>query len=69
MVQAGTPPALVQALAAEVNAQPAQPATREALATQGLVLWALGPEQLDAHIRRETAQWASIIKNRKITAE
>ncbi len=69
LAPAGTPAALVSALAGEVNAQLAQPATREALATQGLVLWTLSPEQLDAHIRRETAQWATIIKNRKITAE
>ena len=57
------------ALAQEVNAQLAKPATREALAAQGLVLWTLSPAQLDAHIRRETALWAAIIKNRKITAE
>ena len=57
------------ALAQEVNAQLTKPATREALAAQGLVLWTLSPAQLDAHIRRETALWAAIIKNRKITAE
>ena len=69
LVPAGTPRAVVQALAAEVNAQLAQPATRDALAAQGLVLWPLSPEQLDTHIRAETAQWAQIIKRRKITAE
>ena len=69
LAPAGTPPALVQALAAEVNAQLAQPATRDALAAQGLVLWPLSPEQLGAHIRAETQQWARIIRDRKITAE
>ena len=69
LAPAGTPPALVQALAAEINAQLAQPATREALAAQGLVLWTLSPEQLGAHIRAETQQWARIIRDRKITAE
>ena len=69
LAPAGTPPALVQALAAEVNAQLAQPATREALAAQGLVLWTLSPEQLAAHIRAATQQWAGIIRDRKITAD
>ena len=69
LAPAGTPPALVQALAAEVNAQLAQPATRDALATQGLLLWPLSPDQLGAHIRAETQQWARIIRDRKITAE
>ena len=52
LAPAGTPPALVQALAAE-----------------GLLLWTLSPEQLGAHIRAETQQWAGIIRDRRITAE
>ena len=59
LAPAGTPAPLVQALAQEVNAQLARPATRDALAAQGLLLWTLSPEQLDTHFRRETAQWAA----------
>lgn len=69
LAPAGTPPAVVQALAQEVNAQLAQPATRDALAAQGLALWPMTPAELDAHIRAETATWAGIIKARRISPE
>jgi tripartite-type tricarboxylate transporter receptor subunit TctC len=29
----------------------------------------MGPAELDAHIRAETATWAQIIRSRKITAQ
>ena len=59
----------VQQLAREFNAQLQVPATREALAAQGLTLWPMTPAELDAHIRAETATWAQIIRSRRITAQ
>jgi tripartite-type tricarboxylate transporter receptor subunit TctC len=69
LAPAATPPALVQQLAREFNAQLQVPATRESLAAQGLTLWPMTPAELDAHIRAETATWAQIIRSRKITAQ
>lgn len=69
LAPAGTPPALVQQLAQEINTQFAQSAVKDTLAAQGMALWTLWPAELDAHIRAESATWARIIKSRKITAE
>lgn len=69
LAPAATPPAVVQQLAREFNAQLQQTTTREALAAQGLTLWPMSPAELDAHIRAETATWAQIIRSRKITAQ
>jgi tripartite-type tricarboxylate transporter receptor subunit TctC len=69
LAPSATPPAIVQQLAREFNTQLQVPATREALAAQGLTLWPMTPGELDAHIRAETATWAQIIRSRKIAAQ
>ena len=63
MPPARTPPDIVNALADEVRRIVALPDVRQTLAAQGLVPVAMAPVEFAAHIRRETATWAKIIRD------
>jgi len=69
MAPAKTPPAMVAALADEVRRIVALPDVRQTLAAQGLAPVAMAPAEFAAHIRRETATWAAIIRDANIKAE
>ena len=69
MAPAKTPPAMVNALADEVRRIVALPDVRQTLAAQGLAPVAMSPGEFAAHIKRETATWAKIIRDANIKAE
>ncbi len=64
-----TPPALVDALHADVREVFGGRAVREELARQGMEPVAGTPEALAARIREESAGWAELIRSRGIKAE
>lgn len=66
LVPKATPAATVAAIHATVGAILGAPATAEALRAQGLTLGEDTPEQFAARIRRETATWATVIRERNI---
>ncbi|MBK8062709.1 MAG: tripartite tricarboxylate transporter substrate binding protein [Betaproteobacteria bacterium] len=65
----GTPKAVVDRLAAEVNKALAAPDLRENFQKQGLDPVGTTPEQFDQFIRAEMAKWSKIIKDVGIKAE
>lgn len=69
MAPAGTPPAVVEQLAADAARILQQPEVRERLKGQGLTDATMKPAAFAAAIREETAMWAKIIKARNIVAE
>jgi len=69
MAPAKTPPAMVSALADEVRRIVALPDVRQTLTAQGLAPVAMAPAEFAAHIKRETATWATIIRDANIKAE
>ena len=69
MAPAKTPPAIVDAVADEVRRIVALPEVRQVLDAQGLTAVAMRPADFAAHIRRETAAWAKVIREANITAE
>jgi len=62
IVPAGVPKALVARLNAEVNKVLLVPAVAEKLPDLGLIVAGGTPEQFAAHIRKETARWADVVK-------
>ncbi|MDF3839680.1 tripartite tricarboxylate transporter substrate-binding protein, partial [Cupriavidus basilensis] len=64
-----TPPALVDALHADVREVFGGKAVRQELARQGMEPVAGTPEALAARIREESAGWAELIRSRGIKAE
>jgi tripartite-type tricarboxylate transporter receptor subunit TctC len=66
---AGTPPAIIKRLNAEVVRGLAQPDAVEVLAKQGLDQAAGSPDALAALLRTEVPKWAKVIKVAKIKAE
>ena len=69
MAPAKTPPAIVDAVADEVRRIVALPEVRQVLDAQGLTAVAMRPADFAAHIRRETAAWAKVIREANIKAE
>ena len=69
MAPAKTPPAIVNAVADEVRRIVALPEVRQVLDAQGLTAVAMRPPDFAAHIRRETAAWAKVIREASIKAE
>ncbi len=60
---AGTPPAIVEKLAAEMRRILAQPDVRTAFVEQqGMTIVASTPTELGAHTRSEIAKWAKVVK-------
>ena len=62
IVPAGVPKPIIARLNAEVNKVLALPSVREKLPELGLVVVGSTPEQFAAHIRREAAKWADVVK-------
>jgi tripartite-type tricarboxylate transporter receptor subunit TctC len=59
---AGTPPAVINRINAEVNQWLHAPETTEKLLAQGAIAAGGSPEQFAAHIRAETEKWAKVVK-------
>ncbi len=66
---AGTPPALVDKLNAEIRDIIATPEMRETFAREGAEPSAMTAAQFSDHIRKDTARWKQVAKARNITAE
>ncbi|HKU70239.1 MAG TPA: tripartite tricarboxylate transporter substrate binding protein [Burkholderiales bacterium] len=62
LVPAGVPKPIVAKLNAELNKALAAPAVADKLPELGLVVEGGTPEQFAAHIRKETARWADVVK-------
>ena len=62
IVPAGVPRAIVVKLNAEVNKALAAPAVAEKLPDLGLIVVGGTPEQFGAHIKKEAARWAEVVK-------
>jgi len=69
MAPAGTPPAITQRLAAEVQKALADPEVREKLNALGLTPRGSSPEELGAATRAQLARYGALIKANNITAE
>ena len=69
MAPAKTAPAIVDAVADEVRRIVTLPEVRQVLEAQGLTAVAMRPADFAAHIRRETAAWAKVIREAGIKAE
>jgi len=59
---AGTPPAILARLHAEVVAALAAPELREPFARQGFLVGATSPEEFAAFIREEVAKWREVVR-------
>jgi tripartite-type tricarboxylate transporter receptor subunit TctC len=66
---AGTSSAIAEQLAKDAAEILTRPATRDMLQAQGLVEFLLKPAEFAAHVKRETENWAKIIKAKNISAE
>ena len=69
IVPAGVPKAIVIRLNAEVNKALAAPAVADKLPALGLQIAGGTPEQFAAHIRKEAARWADVVKRSGAKAE
>lgn len=69
LAPAGIPAAVAEQLARDAHEILAQPAVLEKLQAQGLQPTPMRSADFAAHMRRETADWARIIRLRRITAE
>ena len=59
---AGTPPAIVQRLNAEIVRAMAQPKSKEAIEGYGYQIVGSTPEHMDALLKSEVARWAKVVK-------
>lgn len=66
---AATPPDRVRRLHEAISTVLAQPDTRRRLAELGTRVINQGPDEFAAHLRRETAKWATLIREANITLE
>lgn len=62
IVPAGVPKTIVARLNAEVNKALKAPAVADKLPALGLIVAGGTPEQFAAHIRKESARWADVVK-------
>lgn len=69
MAPAGTPPALVARMNAELNQLLTQPDVKEAMAKQGLEPVGGKPETLDTLVRNEIQLWTQVVSRGKITID
>ncbi len=63
MVPAGTPPAVVKRLNADIVKALSVPELKERFTTQGAQVIGSTPEQLTAHIKTQTELWGKVIKS------
>lgn len=69
IVRSGTPPAIIKRLNSELNAALALPDVREALAKVGMTAAGGTPEAFAELIKRDTARWGRIIRERGVKVE
>ncbi len=69
LVAAGTPPAIVNKLNAEINRILQMPDVREKLAGLGAEILGGTPKEFADHIQREIPKWAKVIKDANIQIE
>jgi tripartite-type tricarboxylate transporter receptor subunit TctC len=69
MAPAGTPSAVAEQIAADAAAILQTAANRDQIKAQGMTEVLLKPVAFAAHLKAETAQWARIIKAKKIEAQ
>jgi tripartite-type tricarboxylate transporter receptor subunit TctC len=62
-VAAGTPPAIVQRLNAEIVKAMAQPKSRESIEGYGYEIVGSTPEHMDALLKTEVVRWAKVVKD------
>ena len=60
---AGTPPAIVQKLNAEIVKAMAQPKSKETIEGYGYLIVGSTPEQMDALLKTEVVRWAKVVKD------
>ena len=60
---AGTPPAIVQKLNAEIVKAMNAPAAKEKIEGYGYQIVGSTPAQLDAHVKTEITRWAKVVKD------
>ena len=65
----GTPPEVVERINADVNAVMKEPAVRDALAKQGLIVGGGTPAEFKAFIDSEARKWGAIIRKVGITID
>jgi len=66
---AGTPPAIVAKLNAQINKALASPELKTRLVNEGAVAVTATPEAFGAHIAREIARWQPVIKSGRVKAD
>jgi tripartite-type tricarboxylate transporter receptor subunit TctC len=66
---AGTPPAIVNRLSAEVRNIVALPAVQERFIQQGIEPVSSTPEQFSAYVKAELAKWTKVLKQLGIQTE
>jgi tripartite-type tricarboxylate transporter receptor subunit TctC len=69
MAPAGTPPAVINKLNAEINQLLALPDVKEAMVKQGVEPVGGKPEKLDTLVHSELKLWSQVVSRGKITAE
>ena len=69
MAPAGTPPAIVERLRAEVAAILGLPETTERLSALAIEAWPSTPQQMQATIATDTAKWGKVIADARIEAQ
>ncbi|MDB5901031.1 MAG: Tripartite-type tricarboxylate transporter, receptor component TctC [Ramlibacter sp.] len=69
LAPAGTPPAIVAKMNAEINQLLAQPDVKEAMAKQGVDPAGGAPERLGTLLRKELKLWSQVVTRGKIVAE
>ena len=68
-VPAGTPPAIIKRLAAELDARLKTPEVRQRMLTLGVDIGGMGPEAFGKYQKAEIARWGKVIKDAGITAQ
>jgi tripartite-type tricarboxylate transporter receptor subunit TctC len=69
LAPAGTPAAIAEQLTRDAHDILSQPSVLEKLQAQGLQLTPMRSADFANHMRKETADWARVIRARRITAE
>jgi tripartite-type tricarboxylate transporter receptor subunit TctC len=69
LAPAGTPPAVVARLNAEIAHVLKSPITQKQMSTQGAATVTMTPQQFGKHIASETAKWARVVKEAGIRSE
>jgi tripartite-type tricarboxylate transporter receptor subunit TctC len=69
LAPAKTPDAVLKKLNADINAVLADPAVKERLTEQGLVIATGTPEEFEQFVQGETKRWADVIRQSNIVAD